>query len=93
MSLLISALSVCSLDLYVCMPILMCLSYIVTFGIIKYESSNFVHSQANCGYCQFLEFFVNFRISLSNLCKETNWDFDRNCFVSVDQFGSKSATL
>ena len=82
---------ICSIDLYVWMPILQCLRYIVSFGIgiIKYESSNFVHFQAYSGYCQSLEFCVNFRISLSNLCKETNWDFDGHCFVSVDQFGKR----
>ena len=51
-------------------------------------SSNFVLLfQDYSSYSEFLEFYMNFRVSLSILQKGC-WDFDRDCAESVDQFGN-----
>ena len=66
--------------------------YIVKFETETCDSSNLLLFQDILAYSRLLHFHMNFRISLSISAKKKkrksgNFDFERDCNESVDQFG------
>lgn len=73
-----------SIDLYICPNVSDILSWLVkVFVSLKLGNVSWIWL-----FFFKIDFHVNFRISLPTSAKYAHWDFDRDYFESVDQFGA-----
>lgn len=83
-----------STDLYVYPYVITILMWLLnllgSFEIWKCDFSHFVLLEGFLGYSRSLEFPYKFLDQLVNFCRETSWDFDRDCSGSVLNFGSSA---
>ena len=76
------------MSILVPVPHLLDSRFVVSFEIVKYESSNFVLFSVLVSYFGPLYLHKNFRISLLTSTKWSSWDFNKDHVEPLDEIGA-----